>query len=149
MFDPLRATKDKAQKAQKKKGLEDLKAWTLTLIPEDLRPGLIIDVNEVVCGDPSCAPIDTFFTLVWETTGKGVFAMPNPVAEISREDLESFFPVSQPASCSIMHSSQLNVFRTGRFWRSGKRGSAQDGRDCRRFALSWAIGWNAGLAHIQ
>lgn len=29
--------------------------------------GLIVDVNEVVCGDPSCAPIDTVFTLIWQS----------------------------------------------------------------------------------
>ena len=30
-----------------------------------------MDINEVVCGDPTCAPIDTVFTLIWEAGGKG------------------------------------------------------------------------------
>ena len=32
--------------------------------------GLMLDINEVVCGDPTCAPVDTVFTLVWQTGGK-------------------------------------------------------------------------------
>eukprot|EP01039_Chlorochromonas_danica_P009818 gene9818-10860_t len=92
MFDPSKATRDKAAKAQKKKGIEDLKTWAMELVPEDLRAGLIIDVSEVVCGDPSCAPIDTFFTLVWETSGKGIFAIPLPVAEIAKDEFSEFFP---------------------------------------------------------
>jgi hypothetical protein len=94
MFDPLKAARDKAEKAIKKKNLEQIKGWALAQVPEDLRTGLIIDVSEVVCGDPSCAPVDTFFTLVWETSGKGVFAMPAEVKDISKEDLDDFFPVS-------------------------------------------------------
>lgn len=54
--------------------------------------GLILDINEVACGDPSCAPVDTIFTLIWEGTGKGVFAMPMMANEITQEDLIDFFP---------------------------------------------------------
>lgn len=61
--------------------------------------GLILDINEVACGDPSCAPVDTIFTLIWEGTGKGVFAMPMMAGEITQEDLIDFFPVSY---CSLL-----------------------------------------------
>jgi hypothetical protein len=54
-----------------------------------------LDINEVVCGDPTCAPIDTVFTLIWEGTGKGVFAIPLTAAEVTQEDLIDFFPVCQ------------------------------------------------------
>lgn len=52
-----------------------------------------MDVAEVVCGDPTCAPIDTVFTLVWQSGGKGVFALPMSAAEITKEDLIDSFPV--------------------------------------------------------
>jgi len=60
----------------------------------DYVAGLLIDVNEVICGDPSCAPVDTVFTLIWEGGGRGVFAIPLAPNEISQEDLIDFFPVS-------------------------------------------------------
>jgi len=95
MFNPSKAIKDKGEKAGKKKALENLKAWSLALVPIDLQEGLLIDINEVVCGDPSCAPIDTVFTLVWTASnGKGLFAIPAPSAEVMQEDLMDFFPVS-------------------------------------------------------
>lgn len=58
-----------------------------------MRTGLLVDVAEVVCGDPTCAPIDTVFTLVWQSGGKGVFALPMSAVEITKEDLIDSFPV--------------------------------------------------------
>ena len=55
--------------------------------------GLIVDINEVICGDPSCAPVDTVFTFIWESGGKGVFAIPLGADEITQDDLIDFFPV--------------------------------------------------------
>jgi hypothetical protein len=92
MFNPNKASKEKAEKAAKKKVLEDLKNWSLSIIPMDLQEGLIIDINEVQCGDPTCAPVDTVFTLVWAPQGKGLFAIPATAIEISQEELIEFFP---------------------------------------------------------
>jgi hypothetical protein len=108
MFNPNKAAKDKGEKAVKKKALENLKAWSLTLVPIDLQEGLIIDINEVVCGDPSCAPVDTVFTLVWGGSGKGLFAIPAPAAEVMQEDLVDFFPVSSDMII-VSHSLTLYV----------------------------------------
>ena len=47
-----------------------------------------------MCGDPNCAPVDTVFTLVWESGGKGVFAIPAAPHELEKEDVLEFFPVS-------------------------------------------------------
>lgn len=55
MFNPAKTNKDKAAKAAKKKALDDVRAWSLNLIPLDLQAGLIIDVNEVricTCNNP-------------------------------------------------------------------------------------------------
>jgi len=54
----------------------------------------MIDVAEVQCGDPNCAPIDTVFTFVWQSGGKGVFALPMTPEEIVEEELRESFPVS-------------------------------------------------------
>jgi hypothetical protein len=53
-----------------------------------------VDVAEVVCGDPTCAPIDTVFTFVWQSGGKGVFAVPMTAAEVTKDELLDNFPVS-------------------------------------------------------
>jgi len=92
MFNPSKALAKKNEKSLKKKAVADLKAMSEALIPETLKAGLIVDVNEVVCGDPSCAPVDTIFTFLWENSGKGVFAIPSEAHEISPDDLTEYFP---------------------------------------------------------
>jgi len=54
--------------------------------------GLLLDVKEVQCGDPNCAPIDTVFTLVWSEGGRGVFALPFSTDELGQEDIQDLFP---------------------------------------------------------
>jgi hypothetical protein len=93
MFNPSKALTAKAEKAAKKKAIDDLRSWALSIIPMDLQEGIIIDINEIQCGDPSCAPIDTVFTLVWAPSGKGLFAIPSTAAEITQDELIEFFPV--------------------------------------------------------
>jgi len=93
MFDPNKAKADKAAKAATKKSLVDLKLWANMLIPVSLQTGLILDVKEVVCGDPKCAPIDTVFTLLWPGDGRGMFAIPMSPEEIQTHDeLAEYFP---------------------------------------------------------
>jgi len=92
MFNPNKALAKKNEKAMKKKAIADLKAMSEALIPATLKTGLIVDVNEVVCGDPSCAPVDTIFTFLWENSGKGVFAIPLEAHEITQDELTDFFP---------------------------------------------------------
>mmetsp|Transcript_16041 Transcript_16041/g.11571 ORF Transcript_16041/g.11571 Transcript_16041/m.11571 type:complete len:233 (-) Transcript_16041:208-906(-) len=92
MFNPSKANKDKAEKAGKQKAINDLRTWAMEMVPEDLRDGLIIDVSEVICGDPSCAPVDTVVTLVWEPSGKGLFSIAASPAELTRDDLQEEFP---------------------------------------------------------
>jgi hypothetical protein len=37
--------------------------------------------------------VDTVFTLVWRGGGRGMFAVPLPVAEVDKETLVEVFPV--------------------------------------------------------
>lgn len=93
LFDPAANKKAKEEKAKKKKALADLYEWSMNLVPENLRQGLILDINEVVCGDPSCAPVDTVFTFVWnEEGGRGRFTLPYDANELNEEELSDMFP---------------------------------------------------------
>jgi hypothetical protein len=68
MFVPKNKDEQKAAKTEKaaiKKALAEVKDWAMSCVPAELHEGLLIDVNEVICGDPTCAPVDTVFTLVW------------------------------------------------------------------------------------
>jgi hypothetical protein len=93
MFDPSSTNKAaKSAKALKKKQEAEIKKICLTLVPIHLLEGIMIDVKEVICGDPQCAPIDTVITILWSPPGKGVFALPYSVNELGPEDLMDMFP---------------------------------------------------------
>jgi hypothetical protein len=94
MFDPATVKIAKAEKAEKEKILQQLREWSLSIIPLDCQENLNLDIREVVCGDPSCAPVDTVFTLIWQSGGKGVFALPLEPKEVTQDDLIENFPVS-------------------------------------------------------
>jgi hypothetical protein len=92
MFIPKAGNKDKEEKAKKKKILADIKAWSMERIPESFQVGLLFEVNEQICGDPACAPIDTVFTLIWEGGGRGMFALPLAPDEVMKDDIQEIFP---------------------------------------------------------
>jgi hypothetical protein len=73
--------------------------------------GLLVDVAEVACGDPSCAPIDTVFTLVWQSGGKGVFALPMLASEVTKEDLIDSFPVRRQCASQRDKRHQMLTLR--------------------------------------
>ena len=43
-----------------------IEAWVIDAIPANYRRGAIVSVQEVVCGDPSCSPIDTAIAILFE-----------------------------------------------------------------------------------
>ena len=92
MFDPNAQASEKALKIMRKRARTDIKNWSMLLVPEPLREGLIMDVKDVICGDPNCAPVDTVFTLVWGEGGRGVFSLPFAPEELSQEDMPDLFP---------------------------------------------------------
>ena len=94
MFDPKKSKASKAQEKEKNDIIKELKNWSLSIIPLDCQVDLDLDIREVICGDPTCAPIDTVFTLIWPNGGQGLFAIPSAPNEISQDDLIEFFPVS-------------------------------------------------------
>lgn len=98
LFDPNAAKAGKQKKDEKKQIIANLRTWSYNFITsEDLKADLNIDVREVICGDPNCAPIDTVFTFIWMSEGegkkgKGMFAIPLAPDEIAEEELRDFFP---------------------------------------------------------
>jgi hypothetical protein len=92
MFDPNALASEKALRQQRKRARTDIKNWSMLLVPENLRDGLIMDVKDIICGDPNCAPVDTVFTLVWGEGGRGVFALPFAPEELGQEDMKEMFP---------------------------------------------------------
>ena len=67
----------------------------------DLQTELLIDVKDVVCGDPSCAPIDTVITLVWNNGGRGMFGIPLDPIEITQQDVTEYMPVYSCRYCQF------------------------------------------------
>lgn len=92
MFDPKK-TKNNKEKAEKAQIIKNLKEWSLSIIPIESQVDLDLDVREVICGDPSCAPVDTVFTMIWPNGGKGIFALPMAPNEVNQDDLIENFPV--------------------------------------------------------
>ena len=92
MFDPKK-TKNNKEKAEKAQIIKNLKEWSLSIIPIDSQVDLDLDIREVICGDPSCAPVDTVFTMIWPNGGKGIFALPMAPHEVNQDDLIENFPV--------------------------------------------------------
>lgn len=42
-----------------------IEIWVTEAIPAELRQGVTISVQEVQCGDPNCAPIDTAIAILF------------------------------------------------------------------------------------
>lgn len=103
-----------------------------------------MDINEVACGDPTCAPVDTIFTLIWEGTGKGVFAMPMMANEITQEDLIDFFPVC--VLCARFYC--LIICRIMKPLVCGRLVRRPDGQSYLSVDLLWVLVWSAELDPI-
>jgi hypothetical protein len=55
-------------KAQRQEAYTQIEAWSQSLIAsEAVRQACLITVQEVQCGDPQCAPIDTVVTFSFES----------------------------------------------------------------------------------
>lgn len=114
MFNPDAARARKAAASSKVNAIKQIREWAMPLIPEPARNGLVMDINEVACGDPTCAPIDVVFTMVWPNGGRGMFALPMSAAEVLEEDIQDLFPVSyilhsKPTVCENTWVSAISV----------------------------------------
>jgi hypothetical protein len=56
------------EKAQRQAAYTQIEEWSQSLIAsEPVRQACLITVQEVQCGDPQCAPIDTVVTFSFES----------------------------------------------------------------------------------
>ena len=90
LFDPAKVAEKRRLDSEKREALARIKAWAEEPLPEPARGRLKVTVNEVVCGDPACAPIDTVVEF-WGELRTG-FGMPSRAAEVTHADLVSFLP---------------------------------------------------------
>jgi len=68
MFLPGNKTTDDAKAkadAERKLAYERIEKWATAAIPPSIRDGVSISVQEVICGDPTCAPIDTAIAIIF------------------------------------------------------------------------------------
>ena len=49
---------DRSAEAARREGYANIESWVIEAIPVEIRRGVTVSVQEVVCGDPECAPID-------------------------------------------------------------------------------------------
>ena len=53
---------------RKRAAIREVKKWAESYIPNDIleKHDCIVDVSEIQCGDPNCAPIDTVVRLLFK-----------------------------------------------------------------------------------
>mmetsp|Transcript_11593 Transcript_11593/g.31240 ORF Transcript_11593/g.31240 Transcript_11593/m.31240 type:complete len:270 (-) Transcript_11593:256-1065(-) len=66
MFKNLFNPDAQKEKARERKACGRVKEMVLELIPPELQDGIIVSVQQMACGDPGCAPIDTIINLTWQ-----------------------------------------------------------------------------------
>ncbi|EEH55485.1 uncharacterized protein MICPUCDRAFT_40998 [Micromonas pusilla CCMP1545] len=96
MKGPFSLPSKEAKEAEKKKraAIARVKKWVEQHMPpeylEDRK--CVVDVSEVQCGDPNCAPIDTIVRLIFPNECGTVFGVPCEAHEVEEEDILSMMP---------------------------------------------------------
>ena len=65
MFLPSGIDNKKKAEGERKTAFQKIEAWSLEIIPEAIRDQAQVSIQEVQCGDPQCAPIDTAVTVLF------------------------------------------------------------------------------------
>jgi hypothetical protein len=114
MFDPSAASAKKALAAQKKTAQENIKAWVMELLPEDVKAAVeLVVCREFQCGDPKCAPIDTGIQVMFKDTARPPLqtGIPKECHLLNRDDIaeavdEMLNPPNQPQFDPISDKAQ-------------------------------------------
>jgi len=86
-----KAAKAKAD-ADRNEAYTRIESWAMEQIPVSIRDGVQISVQEVICGDPTCAPIDTAIAIIFPSGGRGMMGLPAESKDVLKEDLLEGFP---------------------------------------------------------
>lgn len=54
-----------AEEEERRAAYQRIEGWALDEVPQELREDVQISVQEVQCGDPTCSPIDTTITVIF------------------------------------------------------------------------------------
>ena len=92
MFLPGNSTEKQKEDERRKAAYKNIETWSLSLIPEECRGEALVSVQEVQCGDPQCAPIDTAITVQFE---RYVYFTRGSRSRVSRVKKESACLVSR------------------------------------------------------
>jgi len=98
MFLPVSADEKAAterKNAERKRAYIQVEEWAMEAIPASIRSGVIISVQEVECGDPDCAPIDTAVAIIFPSGGRGMMGLPCTAVEVAQDDLLEGFPTQE------------------------------------------------------
>mmetsp|Transcript_272 Transcript_272/g.370 ORF Transcript_272/g.370 Transcript_272/m.370 type:complete len:183 (+) Transcript_272:224-772(+) len=80
------------EKQQKQIFFKKIEGWSEGLLPEEVKGECTVSVQEIQCGDPNCAPIDTAISLIFQSGGQGLFGLPMEAQEVTLEEIKSNFP---------------------------------------------------------
>ena len=95
MFDPNKAKEKVANKSAKAQSCARISQWASALLPEELRDGrggLRVMVDEVVCGDPTCSPIDTVIQFWFDNGIQKSTGIPKESKDVVQLDVTESFP---------------------------------------------------------
>jgi len=83
-----------ARERAKRDAIARVKSWVESRLPRehlDARD-CVVDVSEIQCGDPECAPIDTVIRIIYRDACGTAFGIPCEVEEVEVGDVERQMP---------------------------------------------------------
>jgi len=95
MFLPESVNENKQKEEERKAAFANIERWSLEIIPEAIRADATVSIQEVQCGDPMCAPIDTAVTILFTSGCNGIFGLPMEAKEVTKEELQNNFPTKE------------------------------------------------------
>lgn len=82
------------QEEKTKRAYGQIELWALSLIPNTLHPEVQMSVQEIMCGDPECSPVDTAIAIFFDSGGRGMIGLPMYATEVTQTDLVDAFPTN-------------------------------------------------------
>jgi len=95
MFLPGNVNERKKEDEERKDGLRRVEAWSMEMIPAEIRDDAVVSAREIICGDPACSPVDTAVTIAFKDGRDGIFGVPMEAKEVTKEVLKLDFPTSE------------------------------------------------------
>lgn len=93
MFDPSKV----GLKKEKAAAIKRVEGWVKGALPPSVaaNPALRVAVKEVICGDPTCAPIDTIIEFLIDSVSMGGVGIPAEVQECGQEEVLESLPTAE------------------------------------------------------